>query len=167
MKSRIGQTMTKPLYLVRFKWSTKPNVISHFSSGEQVSYNGNTYLPGFVEVGAIAVGALSAPTSLLLANFDNSGAAFVINNSLEDSRVDIWLAYLPEPLTADNTDHIYSGTVAACKIGYDYVNLELVSFNRRRTICPRLFFSAPNFNHLPPAKLRIKVGSQVYILERR
>lgn len=150
-RAGIASTLTRPVYLVEFGFSTPLRL----SSRETISYAGNTYTSATVSVD------ISGPSIRLL----NASLAYTSTFKVGADGVTclIWVVYGESPFARGDADLVFSGEVGAVGIG-EQISIRLRDAPPKQV--PRLQVAPPAFNNLPPDGLEIRTSAGLFRLER-
>lgn len=152
-ESEITKAITRPLYLIEIGFSTPLRL----SSRGAVSYDGDSYDAARIE--------LSLRSSRL--RIFNAGllySAQFISEKTAGVTCKIWQLYGEAPFSAGDADLVFDGELGRAGVG-EWVDVDLLE--QPVIFAPRLYATAPTFNHIPPDGFEIATPYGVYKLERK
>ena len=143
INAAVDDTITSPVYLVAIGWSTPV----YISSGQEVTYQTNTYIAGNCRVEDI-----DAEPTVYLPNTTGAYSSLVFLEGTTDVDVTIYLTYFP-PAGQTEVMTRFSGEINnADPIDGKEVGLRLTRFEANRRQAPRIVIGPPVWNHVRPAE---------------
>lgn len=151
----IGQTITRPLYLVQLGF----NVPVRLSSREQVTYASVIWSAASLKL------TMGSNWSVEIFNESLLLGQTVLGQGTSGRTAKVYQLYGDGPTWADDDGELLlDGEMGEAVITADRVSIVLKQRGPQRT--PRIYFNPPTCNHLPPEGLVIRTGAGVATLEK-
>lgn len=152
----------QPAWLVEIAFSTPLRLSSH----SDVTYGGNTYTAGAIDVSRVSVAATRVGGSLVIGNADDLAGTLVLTEGVADRAIYI---YGYDAAATDSADIV---AMVSCVGGRAQVSTDRVVIDLRDsaeyTATPRQFVNqSAGFTYLLPAGASLKLNGQTYKIERR
>ena len=152
----------KPAWLVQINFSTP----LRWSSYDTVTYGGNSFDAGDVDVSRVRVGAVDVDGSVVLGNADDTVAAMVLTEGIAGRAVSIYGYDAAATSSDDDFVLLVSGIAGRAVISGEKVSIELKE-STAYSFTPRQYVAPPSFTYLMPAGAKITINGETYVIERR
>jgi hypothetical protein len=141
--------ITAPAYLIEILISPSP---FWWTTGAVVDWAGKTWVPSAAEVPQVG----ESGATIKLRNDNNTGSSLVLNNTLRDQEVRIYLYY------NGDAKEIFRGYCSDAQVSLMSVSIDALPYKSQNALIPRRRVAAPTFNHLPKLGEVIRWGDEVY-----
>ncbi len=150
-ESEITNTVTRPVYIIELGYAQPVRICSR---GAMV-YGGFSYSEGILNV--------DLKNKKLQIYNENLVYSSVFTSQLTSGiSCKIWQLYGDAPFTTGDADQVFDGELGGAVIG-EWISLNLLP--HAVIYAPRLYATAPTFNHIPPSGLEISTPYGLYKLE--
>lgn len=159
----LADVLTRPVYLVELGFAPA----QYYSTGEQVSWNGETWLESSMRVDRIELDNLGrASVSLRVNNLDRVIGALVLGQEVRDRSAKIWVTYRSGSAGIVDPIQLVDGVMDGASVGNE-VAIQVLSRAAFYGGVPRVRFAPPICNHMPPHGTILRWGTTEFRIERR
>jgi len=150
-EGEITKTITRPVFIIELGFSTPLRLCSRGA----ITYDSNSYAAATLKVEI-------KNKRLQIYNQNLSYSATFVGQLTAGISCKIWQLYGEAPFSAGAADLIFNGELGGATIG-EWVAINLLP--HAVVYAPRLYATAPTFNHIPPAGIEIATPYGLYVLE--
>lgn len=143
--------ITEPAYLIEILYDP----VMTWTTGAEVTWDSKDW----ERVGASVPSVDDSGATIQIRNDNNSGSALVLNNTLRDVPVRIYLFY------NGDAEEIFRGYCSDARVKKMFVTIECLPNLSQNALVPRRRVAAPTFNHLPKPGEVIRWGGEYYKVE--
>lgn len=144
----LGAHITEPAYLIEIL--DDPAIT--WTTGAAVTWDSKDWVPAGASVPSVNEGG----ATIQLRNDNNSGSALVLNNTLRDLAVRIYLFY------NGDAEEVFRGYCSHSSVRKMFVTIECLPNRSQNALVPRRRVAPPTFNHLPKPGEVIRWSGEYY-----
>lgn len=164
-QTEIAIDFTRPVFLVKMDF---PTASQFMSTGPQITFDSNIYVEGQVSISTFTWSADGIQKGAIsIHNENNSAAALILNEGVNDIPISIYLTYLIAGGTNSTPELLVAGVMNGGNLTPEKLVISVLSTKSAAQYIPnRYYTSAESFNHLPVDGSVITWGGQKFTLEQ-
>lgn len=163
VKARILDQHTCPFYIVKLEFETST---SYLSETQQVTFESNVYQEGAIRVGSFSWEATGQQVGTIgLLNENNAATALVLNNTVQDVPISIYLVYSTGPSTTTDPILVVKGVMSGSSLGPEISIIGVLTSKAETEFAPQDFYTIEEgYNWLPPTGTVVTWAGEKYVL---
>lgn len=165
LQTEIANDFTRPVYLVEMQFDAGS---AYMSTGPQISFGGNIYAEGQVSVGTFVWnGEGQQQGNIRVFNENNSAAALVLNNGINEVPILIYKTYLIAAGGNTVPELMISGIMNGAQLNASSAEISVLSSKSSANFIPNRYYTeAEGFNFLPEDDQVVFWNGEYFVLEQ-